>query len=350
MAGLTFPEGYRTNWTALVTPFNERGEIDWKGLYRNLDFQLACGMNPLSVGTTGECPTLGFEEHIEVNRMVIARTKGKSIVMTGTGGNSTKEAMHLSRPAVECGADALLLVDCYYNGPSSKEMREGYYEVIAGEFPGVIVIPYIIPGRTGTELGVEDLAILNRRCPNVIAVKEASGDLETNGRMVATRRELGDSFYIFSGDDDKTYEMMTRSDIRAQGVISVASNVAPKAVAEMTQAIRDGNMERADYLGKALAPLFGTVTVKTVEDEYNGFKGVKLKFRNPTPIKTLMRGLGMPSGPCRQPLGRMTPKGVDTVRSAIRTVYEKNPEILMPLAEFYGIDLSERIGEDRYWL
>lgn len=341
-----FPGGYRPDWTALVTPFDPQGGIDWKGLEKNLDFQLSYGMNPLSAGTTGESPALEYSEHNILNAWVHAHCRGRSFPMAGTGANSTKEALELTMRATTCGIPAVLLVDCYYNGPSSRELREYYYRVIAKKFPDTAVVPYVIPGRTGTALGVEDLFLLHQECPNVVAVKEATADL---ARMAATRRQLGDSFFILSGDDDKTYKMMWTHDIRADGVISVASNVAPGAVAEMTKAVSDGRLDRANELNDALAPLFGVVTVNTIEDDYHGFSGVKQKYRNPLPCKTMMNGLGMPAGFCRPPLGRMSRKGVEAVRNAVKTVWVRNPEILRPIKDFYGIDVEERIREDRFW-
>jgi 4-hydroxy-tetrahydrodipicolinate synthase len=166
--------------------------------------------------------------------------------------------------------------------------------------------------------------------------------------MAKTRNLLGNDFDILSGDDDVTFAMMTRDDIKAQGVVSVMSNIVPGALAEMTAALTRGDIARGKELAEALDPLFKIVTVKTVE-EYEGFQ-VPCKFRNPSAIKTLMGGLGMPAGPCRPPLGRMTPKATAVVREAIRTVYEKSAEVLTPIQDFYKIDLEERIYQDEHWV
>jgi 4-hydroxy-tetrahydrodipicolinate synthase len=206
------------------------------------------------------------------------------------------------------------------------------------------MVPYVIPGRTGTKLEVEDLAILHRKYKNVRSVKEATGDLE---RMAKTRNLLGEDFDILSGDDDKTFEMMTRNDIRASGVISVMSNIVPGPIGEMVRAIMSGNMERANRLKNILDTLFKVVTVNTIES-YEGFE-VPTKFRNPLGIKTMMKGLGMPSGPCRPPLGKMTLKGLEVVRKALKVVYEKDKEVLMPIQDFYNINIEERLMNDRYW-
>ncbi len=331
-------------WTAMITPFDRKGAIDFEGLEKNIQFQIAHGANLVPTGTTGESPTLDWREHDKVITRTVKWVKGKVFVMAGTGSNSTQEALRGTKHAVEVGAQAALLVDCYYNGPSSLELRTQYYEVIAKAFRKTFITPYVIPGRTGTKLEVEDLAILHRKYKNVRSVKEATGDLE---RMAQTRLLLGEDFDILSGDDDKTYEMMTRQDIQASGVISVISNIAPGAINEMVKGIKNGDFEKANRLKNSLEPLFKRVTVNTVES-YEGFN-VPTKFRNPVPIKTMMRGLGMPSGPCRPPLGKMTPKGVELIRNALKEVYEKDKEILRPIQEFYRVNIEERISNDRYW-
>jgi 4-hydroxy-tetrahydrodipicolinate synthase len=331
-------------WTAMVTPFNRRGEVDFEGLEKNIQFQIENGANLVPTGTTGESPTLDWREHDRVITKTVKLAKGKAFVVAGTGSNSTKEALRGTKHAVEVGAQGALLMDCYYNGPSSLELRTQYYEVIAKAFRRAFIVPYIIPGRTGTKLEVEDLAILHRKFKNVRSVKEATGDLE---RMAKTRTLLGENFDILSGDDDKTYEMVTRQDIRASGVISVMSNIVPGPIGEMVKAILSGDMEKANRLKNVLDPLFKVVTVNTIES-YEGFE-VPCKFRNPLAIKTMMKGLGLPSGPSRPPLGKMTPKGVEVVRSALKEVYEKDKEVFRPIQEFYNVNIEERLFQDRYW-
>ena len=337
-------ERFEGCWTAMVTPLDRKGEIDFKGLEKNVRFQIENGANLIPTGTTGESPTLDWIEHDRVITKTVKLAKDKAFVMAGTGSNSTKEALRGTKHAVEVGAQGALLVDCYYNGPSSLELRTRYYEIIARAFRKAFIMPYVIPGRTGTKLEVEDLAILHRKFKNLRSVKEATGDLQ---RMAKTRTLLGDDFDILSGDDDKTYEMMTRSEIRASGVVSVMSNIVPGPIHEMTRAILRGDMEKADRLKKGLDPLFKVVTVNTVE-AYEGFE-VPAKFRNPVPIKTMMKGLGLPSGPCRPPLGKMTPKGVEVVRNALKEVYSKDRELLRPIEAFYKVNVEERLSNDRFW-
>ena len=337
-------ERFEGCWTAMVTPFDRKGEVDIEGLEKNVQFQIEQGAHLVPTGTTGESPTLDWKEHDRVITKTAKWARGKAYVMAGTGSNSTKEALRGTTHAVEAGASSVLMMDCYYNGPSTLELRTQYYEPIVKKFRKTFVVPYIIPGRTGTKLEVEDLAILHRKYKNLRSVKEATGDLD---RMAKTRTLLGDDFDILSGDDDKTYEMLTRQDIRASGVISVMSNIVPGPISEMVRAVLSGNTVRAEQLKNALDPLFKAVTVNTIES-YEGFE-VPCKFRNPVPIKTIMNGLGMPSGPRRPPLGKMTPKGVEVVRNSLKEVYSKNRELLRPIEEFYKVNVEERLSNDRYW-
>jgi 4-hydroxy-tetrahydrodipicolinate synthase len=223
------------------------------------------------------------------------------------------------------------------------EIRREYIEPVASRFPEVQVIPYIIPGRTGTQLLPQDLAVLHAQYPNVRCVKEATGDLKN---MELTRQTCGENFDILSGDDDKTYTMMISPDINASGVISVTANVAPQAVADMVHYLLDGNQEAAAVIQQALQPLFSIVTVKTTEQTPYG--PVACKARNPLAYKTLMNVLGMPSGPCRQPLGKMTRQGLEVVLANTRKVYEANPQILEPIAQYFDVDLKDRLYNEKY--
>lgn len=325
-------------YTAIVTPFAGE-DVDYDGLNQLVDFQIANGISGiLAVGTTGESPVLSWQEHNRVVEAIAKKTRNKCLCIAGTGSNNTREALAASAHAVKTGVDAVLLVDPYYNGPSSIEIRKEYVAPVAEAFPDVDVIPYVIPGRTGAQLLPEDLALLNKAHPNVGTVKEATGDLEN---MKRTRACCGPDFIILSGDDGMTYAMMTDSQIKAAGVISVASNVAPGAVARMVRLLQQGAEKEAQQLSAALNPLFGLVTVKTMEK--TPFGDVVCRARNPLAIKALMAILGMPSGGCRQPLGKMTRKGIDTVISAARTVQTQHPDIFAPVEDFFKVNISERL-------
>jgi 4-hydroxy-tetrahydrodipicolinate synthase len=332
-------------YTALVTPMTKIREVDYEGLRSLVEFQVKAGVSGiLAVGTTGESPTLDWNEHNKVTERIHEYAGEKCLTIAGTGSNSTQEAIEGTAHAQHAGISCVLLVDPYYNGPSSLEIRREYVEPIARQFPEVDVIPYVIPGRTGTQLLPQDIAVLHESYSNVSAVKEATGDLEN---MRVTRKLCGADFSILSGDDDKTYAMMTAPDIGASGVISVTSNIAPRAVVELTHYILDGNLTEANQLAQALQPLFSIVTVKTQEQTPYG--PVSCKARNPLAYKTLMNILGMPSGLCRQPLGKMTRNGLEVVLASARKIYENHPEILKPLEDFFSVDLMERLYNAKFW-
>lgn len=337
-------------YTALITPFKEDGFIDWEGLEKNIEFQIAQGITGvLPMGTTGESPAVIWKEHEETIERTIRIVNQRVKVLAGTGSNSTEEALAGSRHAAEQGADALLLVDCYYNGPSSLELRDYYYRPIAEAVPRTTIVSYVIPGRTGCALSADDLALLHADCPNLCCVKEATGDL---ARMRRERELLPDPFSIMSGDDDKTFAMMTDPAIQANGVISVMSNLVPGGVEQMVRALEAGDEAKGRQLMENLTPLFGLVGISMENERQlpNG-KTVQVldKFRNPLPIKTILRGLGLPSGPCRRPLGLMTPNAVAKAREAVREVWNNAPELLSPLQDHFGIDVEARLNDDKIW-
>ena len=327
-------------YTAVVTPF-DGDAVDETGLARLADFQIQSGIDGLlAVGTTGESPTLGWQEHHQVVQAYAQHAKGKCRCIAGAGSNNTNEALSATRHAAQAGVDAVLLVDPYYNGPSSMEIRKAYLAPVAAEFPDLQIIPYIIPGRTGAQLLPEDLALLAKAYPNVNTVKEATGNLDN---MRRTRTCCGSDFTILSGDDGLTVDMMTDPDIAAAGVISVVSNIAPKAMKDLVRFLAGKQIDQARQLAEALKPLFGLVTVVTREKTPYG--EVVCRARNPLALKTLMQLLGMPSGACRPPLGKMSRAGLDVVVDIARTVQSKNPEILAPMAEYFSVDIDARLDD-----
>ena len=330
-------------YTAIATPFKD-GAVDYKNLEKLVDFQIQNGINGIiAVGTTGESPVLNWDEHNKVTEVIANKTKGKCICIAGTGSNNTAESLAGTKHAVEAGANGVLLVDPYYNGPSSLEIRREYVAPIAAAFPDLDIIPYVIPGRTGAQLLPEDLALLYKSHPNVSTVKEATADPDN---MRRTRACCGPDYMILSGDDGMTYQMMTDPKILAGGVISVVSNVAPGALTEMVKLLKQGNQSEAKTLMLKLEPLFGLVTVKTTENTPYG--EVECRARNPLGLKTLMSILGMPSGMCRPPLGKMTRNGLEKVLEAARSVHTTAPEILQPAADFFNVDMAERLENPAY--
>jgi 4-hydroxy-tetrahydrodipicolinate synthase len=332
-------------YTALVTPFTHDGaKVDQKGLEQLVAFQIAGGITGIvAVGTTGESPTLDWNDHNQVVDSIARLSKQRCACIAGTGSNNTQEALQATEHAAQQKVDGVLLMDPYYNGPSSLEIRREYLAPLAARFPNLAIIPYVIPGRTGTQLLPEDLALLYKAHPNVHTVKEATGDLNN---MRRTRACCGPGFTILSGDDGLTLEMMTDPAIAAAGVISVVSNIVPKAMNDMVTRLASGDRQGAEQLNQKVAPLFDLVTVKTKETTPLG--DVVCRARNPLAIKTLMRLLGMPSGPCRPPMGKMTRAGLDVVVSIARTVWRQNPEILQPIATFFHVDIAERLDNPKY--
>lgn len=325
--------------TAIITPFGPDGSLDMDGYRRLLDFQLHEGVSGIVVaGTTGEGPTVQHDEWRHLVSTTLETSAGGDGVVANTGSNSTEKTLEMTRESSDMGCRNVLMVDPYYNCPSSLEIRKEYYEPVAEAFPEVRIIPYVIPGRTGTQISPHDLSILYSGHPNVSVVKDATGS-DTFAREL--RGLCGDSYSILSGDDDRTFLMMTDGKIRADGVISVISNIAPRTVSEMVMAANRGDTGKAGQIAEALRPLFQVVTVKTGDGSSTS---PQLKFRNPVPVKTLARILGMPSGACRRPLGRLNRQGLDLLLNALRTVWEKNPSILAPIESSFGVSIDERLS------
>ena len=348
MSGTFRPHGL---WTALVTPFSADRRVDHDSLRRLIEFQIDEGVDGvLPCGTTGESPTLSWQEHDAVVDAGVRAVEGRVGVLAGTGSNNTQEAIRASTQAKEAGATAVLLVDCYYNGPSSLELRTEYYERILEQVPDITIMPYVIPGRSGCALSAADLAILHLNDPKrVPAVKQATGDLD---RMRLDRQLAGPALSILSGDDDMTLTMMRDEEIRASGVVSVLSNLAPGAIGGMVRAQAADDTEETDRLAAALGPVLKlvTCTVTAVRTLPNGQSiEVTDKFRNPVPVKTMMAGLGMISSAKRAPLGRMSPTAVARCREALREVHAADPGILGPIEEAFDVRIDQRLGDDGVW-
>ena len=339
-------------WTATVTPFDKKGAYDPAGFKRLVEFQVASGITGVvPTGTTGESPTLSWDEHNRIVEDCAVFAKEQCGILAGTGSNSTEEAIDATRHAREAGASAALLVDCYYNGPSSLELRTEYYEQVAAWVNDIPLVPYVIPGRSGTALSAEDLALLHATQPKRFpAVKQATGDLE---RMRRDRNLCGEHFAIMSGDDDLTLPMMKDDYIRASGVISVMSNIVPGPMMQMIAKFRSGDENGARQIAAQLDPIFKLVGCKATSQRKfpdGRMLPVEDRFRNPTPVKTMMAGLGMPVGLCRRPLGKMSRPAVEFCRAALRKVHEANGELLAPVGKFFGVDVWQRINDDACWM
>jgi 4-hydroxy-tetrahydrodipicolinate synthase len=340
---------FRGSWTALITPFKEDLSVDYDGFKKNISFQINQGVTGvLAVGTTGESPTLNTEEHNEVIAKAATYAAGGCDILAGTGSNSTAEAIAHTSHAVSAGVDKVLLVDCYYNGPSSLELRREYYETVLSEVPNAKIVVYVIPGRSGTAISPVDIAVMSGSYDRVIAIKEATGDL----KRMEEERSLMTDMSIMSGDDDMTFPMMSNKKIGAAGVISVASNIAPGTVSKMITAALEGDMDGAHAIEQKLKPLLSMVTVRAESERIlpDGRRvSVQDRFRNPIAVKASMNVLGMPAGPCRKPLGKLTPGGAALIRDRLTAVYRDTPEILSPIGDFYNVDIERNLQDDGLW-
>lgn len=276
------PTSFAGAHTALITPFQE-GKVDWAGLKKLVEFQIDQGINGLvSVGTTGESPTLDYSEHIEVIQRTVEYAAGKVPVMAGTGSNSTKEALELTKQADAVGADAFLLVAPYYNKPSQEGLFR-HFALLAEATPKPIVL-YSIPGRCGIEITVETVVRLRQKYSNIIGIKEAGGQVEKAARLV---KECDHDFLVLSGDDSLTLPF---AEVGAQGIISVASNLIPKQVTELATLSRTRRFAEAQVLHQKLADLFKVLFIEP----------------NPVPVKHAMQRAGIiASAEVRLPLCEM---------------------------------------------
>ena len=284
---------FRGSMVALVTPMHLDGSVDFDSLSKLVEFHIENGTSAIiSMGTTGESATLDEKEHCEVIRRTVEMVNNRIPVIAGTGANSTTEAITLTRCAMQAGADACLLVTPYYNKPT----QEGLYlhhKMIADTVP-VPQILYNVPGRTACDMLPETVARL-AKVSNIIGIKEATGDLT---RLTKIRELCGDNFDIYSGDDATGTEFMLQG---GDGVISVTTNVAPKAMAEMCEAALAGDRQRAEELNK---PLLGLHTDLFVE-------------ANPIPVKWALTEMGMMPAGIRLPLTPLSEQFHQTLRDVM---------------------------------
>jgi 4-hydroxy-tetrahydrodipicolinate synthase len=279
---------------ALITPMHEDGSLDTEALGRLLDFHVEQGTSAIvTVGTTGESATLDEAEHCEVIRRVVAQAGGRVPVIAGTGANSTTEAIALTRCAKQAGADACLLVTPYYNKPT----QEGLYlhHRAVAEAVDIPQILYNVPGRTACDMVPETVARL-ALIPNIIGIKEATGQLERVDRI---RALCGEGFAVYSGDDASARELMLRG---GHGVVSVTANVAPRQMRAMCAAALDGERERAEALDAALSGLHRALFVES----------------NPIPVKWAVAELGLCSKGIRLPLTWLSESLRPQVRQAMQ--------------------------------
>ncbi len=269
-------------YTAIVTPF-KNGQLDEPALIRLIKNQIKGGVDGIvPVGTTGESPTVDYDEHIRIVELAVKYAAGKIKVLAGTGANSTTEAIFLTQEAERVGADGSLQVAPYYNKPSQEGLYQ-HFKAIAKNTKLPIIL-YSIPSRCGIEIAVETVKRLAADCKNIIGIKEAGGSCD---RVSQLRAALGPKFEILSGDDSLTLPFMS---VGAQGVISVASNVIPREVSQMVKAFARGNVKKAAQLHAKFYPVFKDLFVET----------------NPVPVKAALAMRGEITEEYRLPLVSMS--------------------------------------------
>lgn len=268
---------------AIITPFlrNPTRDVDIEGLRSNIEFLLAHGVHGIvPCGSTGESATLTFEEHEKVIEVAIDVAGGKVPVIAGTGSNNTAEAIRLTKAARDMGADGALVISPYYNKPNRSGLVKHYTALADLDIP---VIMYNVPGRTGQNLAI-DLVIELSRHPNIVAIKEASGDIGQMSRII--EGTLDEDFQVISGDDNITLPILA---LGGAGVISVAANVEPARMVTMFESFCDGDLEAALDMHYELSPLFRAMFIDT----------------NPIPVKKAVELRGMAGGPPRLPLDEL---------------------------------------------
>jgi len=271
---------FRGVTTAMITPFLSDGSVDFDGLRRNTRHQIDNRINGLlPLGTTGEAPTLSEDEKEQVVRTVVEErgTNSDVKVMVGVGTNSTSKTIHNAQQAQVWGADALLVVTPYYNKPTQEGIL-AHFSAVCKETDLPVVV-YNIKGRTGTNIETSTLKSVTAANEQVIAVKEASGDIMQMTDVLAQIPDLA----VYSGDDGLTLPLLM---LGGQGVISVVSNLLPKQIVDMVTAALDGNLELARQLHFQLLPIFKAAFIES----------------NPGPIKYAMQKIGLAGGPLRLPL------------------------------------------------
>jgi 4-hydroxy-tetrahydrodipicolinate synthase len=262
----------------MVTPFKADGAVDYKKAEELAKYLIANGSDGLVVhGTTGESPTLTHEEEYELYKTVKKAVGGQTRIIAGTGSNSTAETLEATAHAEKIGVDGIMIVVPYYNKPSQEGMFQ-HYKTVA-ESTKLPIIIYNIPGRTGVNMLPDTVARL-AKIKNIVGIKEASGIME---QVSEIREETPKEFMIYSGDDDKTLEIMKRGGI---GIISVASHIVGRDIKKMCEAMASGNIDEAEKLQRKLSPIFKVLFITS----------------NPVPVKAALAMIGHPVGGVRLPL------------------------------------------------
>lgn len=284
---------YQGSYVAIITPFKD-DILDEQGLKKNLRYFIDNGSNGIvACATTGESPSLDDNEYDRVIEICLDQTGNKIPVIAGAGTNSTSKTIKLVHRAEKLGVQGLLIVTPYYNKPTQQGLYQ-HYRAISNETDLPIII-YNVPGRTGVNILPQTVARLGRDCKNIVAIKEASGNLDQVSELANL---LGNDFDILSGDDSLTLPMLA---IGAKGVISVIANIFPGDVANMCRLFFDGKIEEAKKLHLKMFPVIKALFIET----------------NPIPVKKAMELMGFPAGSPRLPLVQMSEENVAILRKKL---------------------------------
>jgi len=286
---------FQGSMVALVTPMHADGSLDRGALRRLVDFQIENGTTAIvSVGTTGESPTLDMDEHCEVIRLTVEYAAGRVPVIAGTGANSTSEAIELTECAKRDGANACLLVTPYYNKPTQEGLFQHHKKIAeAVDIPQVL---YNVPGRTACDMQPATVARL-AAVPNIIGIKEATGNLDRAREIL---KLVPKEFELYSGDDATAMDFIL---LGGKGVISVTTNVVPRAMQDMCAAALKGDAKAAAAINDRLMGLHKNLFVEA----------------NPIPVKWALEQMGLIEGGIRLPLTPLSAAHHETVRAAMRS-------------------------------
>ena len=288
---------FKGSAVAIVTPFKREDEsINYEAFANFIDYQIDNGSDAIVVcGSTGEAATMSEQEHLDACKFCIEYVKGRVPVIGGTGSNRTQTAIDLSREVASYGADGLLLISPYYN----KGTQEGVYKhfkMVADAVPGTPVIVYNVPSRTGCNVLPETVARLVKDVPNVVGIKEASGNIS---QVVKLMSLTDGKIELYSGNDDQTVPLMSMGGL---GVISVVANVAPKTMHDLCRKFFDGDVAGAAKIQRDIEELFELLFCEV----------------NPIPVKKAVDLMGYHAGPLRMPLTEMTPANTEKLKKAMQ--------------------------------
>ncbi|MEB3859295.1 4-hydroxy-tetrahydrodipicolinate synthase [Acinetobacter pittii] len=279
---------------AIVTPMLKDGGVDWKGLEKLVEWHIEQGTNSIvAVGTTGEASTLSMEEHTQVIKEIIRVANKRIPIIAGTGANSTREAIELTKAAKDLGADAALLVTPYYNKPTQEGLYQHYKAIAeAVELP---LILYNVPGRTGVDLS-NDTAVRLAEISNIVGIKDATGDVPRGKALIEA---LNGKMAVYSGDDETAWELML---LGADGNISVTANIAPKAMSEVCAVAIAKDEQQAKTLNNKIANLHNILFCES----------------NPIPVKWALHEMGLIDTGIRLPLTPLAEQYREPLRNALK--------------------------------